>query len=213
MADIKIQDLPDLGSNEFDNSDFIIIQKPNGGTYKAPISSIIGGASEGTQYNATNQTLPINRDDLFNIHSTALIHVKIQLVKASHAGFAPTDHDFFIYKPKNLGYLLVGGGPGLQDLSYGSNNKSKKHRLENYDSFTVQPVGSTFKIDAIVIRQSVSGRAPSTAIRDEQAQIQTTSSSLNVTFPDFEYKPNRGSNTYPIRSIDVTANVHANIIS
>lgn len=213
MADIKIEDLPPLGNGALSNDDFIIIQKPNGGTYRAPVSAITRQASQETQYNATNQTLPINRDNLFNINSTALIHVKIQLVKASHASFAPTDHDFFIYKPKNLGYLLVGGGLGLQDLSYGQNNKSKKHRLENYDSFTVQPVGSTFKIDAIVIRQGISGRAPSTVIKEEQAQIQTTSSSLSVTFPDFVYKPNYGSNTYPVRSIDVTANVHANIIS
>jgi hypothetical protein len=213
MADIKIQDLPDLGSNEFDNSDFIIIQKKDGGTYKAPISSIIGGASEGTQYNATNQTLPINRTDLFNIHSTALIEVKIVLTKDHPSdGVGPLEHDFFIYKPKSLDYILVAGGPGYQAITKTVRQSKSNYQsdgLTKYDFSSVQKIGSAFDMDVAIYRTYSRGSKASvgsTSYPTINARITTTRDSLSVTVPGFT------AGRF-VRAIDFSANVYANIIS
>lgn len=212
MADIKIEDLPTLDSENFDRgSDFIIIQQANGGTYKMPASAAFGGAAAGTQYNQTNQTFPINRTDLFNINSTALIAVKIVLTKDHPSdSVSPLEHDFFIYKPKDLNYLLVSGGPGYQAITKTVRRGKSNYQedgLTKFDFFSIQQIGSTFDMDVAVYRTHVTGRGgTSTNYPPVTARIVTTQDSLSITTPNFT--PGRF-----VKAIDFSADVNANIFA
>ena len=213
MADIKIEDLPPLGNGALSNDDFIIIQKPNGGTYRAPVSAITRQASQETQYNATNQTLPINRTDLLNIHSTALIEVKIVLTK-DHVSDAvgPLEHDFFIYKPQSLDYILVAGGPGYQAITKTVRQSKTTYQsdgLSKYDFSSVQKIGSAFDMDVAIYRTYFRGSKASVGSTNYptiNARITTTPDSLSVTVPGFT------AGRF-VRAIDFSADIHANIIA
>lgn len=217
MADIKIEDLPTLTSNEFNRgSDYIIIQQAEangGGTYKMPASAAFGGAAAGTQYNATNLSLPINRTDLFNISSVALIEVKIVLTK-DHVSDAvgPLEHDFFIYKPKSLDYILVSGGPGYQAITKTVRQSKTTYQsdgLTKYDFSSVQKIGSAFDMDVAIYRTYYRGgkaTVGSTNYPTINARITTTRDSLSVTVPGFT------AGRF-VRAIDFSANVYANIFA
>jgi hypothetical protein len=212
MADIKIEDLPDLVDGALSNDDFIIIQQADGGTYKAPVSAITRQASQQTQYNVTNQTLPINRTDLLNINSTALIEVKIVLTKRhSSNNVSPLEHDFFIYKPQSLDYILVAGGPGYQAITRTAGQSKTNYQvdyLSKYDFSSVQKIGSAFDMDVAIYRTYSRGSKAvvgSTNYPTINARITTTPDSLSVTVTDTGSKY--------VTAVDFSADIHANIIA
>lgn len=99
MADKKIEDLPLLSQQDLDTStDFVIVQKPQGGTYRIPIGQAIGSTGQGgyadsefiesIYWQDSSNTIEFNANNLLSTNSAWKLDFLFQLVetKGSSSG-------------------------------------------------------------------------------------------------------------------------------
>ena len=87
MSQIRIEDLPDIGSNFDPLNDYIIVQRENGQTYKMLLSQLTSGAVAGAskyvdsaEFNISNQAasgsrFTFQKSGLFNYNSSFMLQV------------------------------------------------------------------------------------------------------------------------------------------
>ena len=95
MSQIRIEDLPDIGSNFDPLSDYIIVQRENGETYKMLLSQLTSGAVAGASKYVDSAEFKINaqassgsrftfqKSGLFNYNSSFMLQVGFGDMKAS----------------------------------------------------------------------------------------------------------------------------------
>lgn len=122
MADIKIEDLELLQVADLDVvGDFLIVQQPNGGTFKMPIDQVFNRIADGSEYNAQNILMAsydqggsaISQSNLFNINSSTIVYVNMQSIDGysnANINWGDTfDTTFSIIKHKGLNCFQVSG--------------------------------------------------------------------------------------------------------
>ena len=204
MPDIKINDLPEMGADDFNRSqDMIIVQQPGGGTFKMNAGVIFGGAAEGEEFNRTNQQLPVNKTNILGVNSTFLAEINVQIIQKRKAAIANTSGRIYLHKPANLNYILAGGGPGLITPTLPKKSHGSTEGLLNYDTFGIGAVGTPFDVDALAYK--LFPRKDAHTMPVLTVRISTTTDSLNVSVAS-----GLPTTTYQT-GIEFSANVYANI--
>ena len=137
MADKKIEDLPDLNSDDINPlTDYLVIQKPGGATYKTLASSIINQAQLNTAYSEVkSHSFTANYSGRSNYASGEFSVSNIlsdssrwnlypQVSISSTGGFSGTPASFLVVKPAGSN-LVFANSDTVRSATIGSNLKCK----------------------------------------------------------------------------------------